>query len=145
MPAWGLLFGVVNMQACVISDEDREPVDVTTAAELQHALNFASEEARARGMLNVIYIESRNGDALSLVVGGDETVLGFTYGHGDPPYYESRGPVADDMPFLTAYVSFRHHTEFPRRCVIPMHMGIRAAKEFVETGSLPSCVSWAET
>jgi immunity protein Imm1 of predicted polymorphic toxin system len=133
------------MHALVIVDQDREPVGVTTAAELEHAVGFASEEARMRGMLNVIYIEAPNGDALSLVVGGDETVLGFTCGHGDPPSYESRGPVADDRPLLTAYVSLKHHTEFPRRCVIPMQMGMSAAKEFVETGSLPTCVSWAET
>jgi hypothetical protein len=133
------------MHVLVIIDQDREPIDVTTAAELEHAVHFASEEARMRGMLNVIYIEAPNGDALSVVVGGDETALGFACGHGDPPYYESRGPVADDRPLLTAYVSFRHHTEFPRRCVIPMQMGMSAGKEFVETASLPMCVSWAET
>jgi Immunity protein Imm1 len=121
------------------------PVDVTTAAELERAVGFASEEARVQGMLNVIYIEAPNGDALSLVVGGDETVLGFTSGHGDPPSYESRGPVTDERPFRTAYVSLMHHTEFPRRRVIPMQMGMSAAKEFIETGSLPTCVSWAET
>jgi Immunity protein Imm1 len=131
------------MHALVTIDEDREPVGVTTAAEVEHAIGFASEEARTQGMLNIIYIEAENGDALTLVVGGDETVLGFTYGHGDPPSYASRGPVADDMPLLTAYVSLRHHTEFPRRWVVPMQMGISAAREFVETGN-PTCVSWAE-
>jgi hypothetical protein len=132
------------MHALVIVDEDREPVGVTTVAEVEQALGFASEEACTQGMLNIIYIEAENGDALTLVVGGDETVLGFTYGHGDLPSYASRGPVADDRPLLTAYVSFKHHTEFPRRWVIPMQMGMSAAKEFVETGNLPTCVSWAE-
>ena len=132
------------MHVLVIVDEDREPVGVTTAAEVEHAIGLASEEARTQGMLNIIYIEAENGDALTLVVGGDETVLGFTYGHGDPPSYASRGPGADDMPLLTAYVSLRHHTEFPRRWVIPMQIGISAAREFVETGNLPTCVSWAE-
>jgi uncharacterized protein (UPF0179 family) len=33
----GFLSGLANMQACVIFDEDREPVDVTTAAEVEHA------------------------------------------------------------------------------------------------------------
>lgn len=71
-------------------------------------------------MLNVIYIEAANGNALSIVVGCGETVLGFSYGHGNPPYYESRGPAVDDEPVLTGYVSYKHHTEFPRRCVIPV-------------------------
>jgi hypothetical protein len=75
------------MHALVIFDEDREPVDVATAAEVEHAIGFASEEARTRSMLNVIYIEAETGDALTLVVGGDETVLGFTYGHGESPCY----------------------------------------------------------
>src|SRR5258708_19911695 len=112
------------MHVLVIIDQDREPIDVTTAAELEHAVHFASEEARVRGMLNVIYIEAPNGDALSLVVGSDETVLGFTSGHGDPPCYESRGPVSDDGPFLPAPVSLIHHTDFPPPSLIPIHMGI---------------------
>ena len=49
------------MHALVIVDEDREPVWVTTAAEVEHAIGFASEEARTQGMLNIVYTEAENG------------------------------------------------------------------------------------
>jgi hypothetical protein len=58
------------MRARVIIDEDSEPLDVATAAELDSVLSLASEEARTRGRLNVISIEAANGNALSIVVGG---------------------------------------------------------------------------
>jgi hypothetical protein len=89
-------------------------------------------------MLNIIYIEAGNDDVprRSWVSPMATAML---------QNYESRGPADDIEPFLSAYGSLRHHTEFPRRCVVPMQMGISAAREFVETGNLPTCVSWAET
>jgi hypothetical protein len=48
-------------------------------------------------------------------------------------------------PVLTAYVALSHHTEFPRRSVIPWADGIRALHEFVESGELPAAIEWEET
>jgi hypothetical protein len=145
MPLSNAFTEVPTMQARVMIYEGAEAVEVATAAELEHVLHLAAKEARRRGMLNVIYVEAANCNTLSVVVGGDETVLGFTYSHGNPPYFESRGPSLDDEPVLTGYVHLSHHTEFPRRCVIPMEIGVSAAKEFMDSGRLPTCVSWAET
>ena len=133
------------MEALVTIHENEAPARVTTAAELDEILRLASDEARARGMLNVIFIEARDRNTLMMVVGGDETVLGFTYGYRKPRYYESRGAVAEDEPILTGYASLTHPIAFPRRCVIPLDAGMRALHEFVEIGALPTCVSWAET
>jgi hypothetical protein len=55
-----------------------------------------------------------------MVVGGDETVLGFDYRHRNPPYYSSRGPSNGEEPILSCQLTFQHHTEFPRKYVIPI-------------------------
>ena len=125
--------------------EDQPKIPVESAEELDAALSEAAVEARARGLLNIVFIEAENGDILGLVVGGDETALSFIYGHRDPPYYASLGSSADDHPVLTAYVSFQHHTEFPRKYVIPIADGRLAALEFFHSGTLPYSMEWEQT
>ena len=53
------------------------PLTVKDAAQLDEALGQATEEARKLGMLGAVLIEAENGNVLTMVVGGDETVLGF--------------------------------------------------------------------
>jgi hypothetical protein len=79
-----------------------------------------------------------------MVVGGCETVLSFEYGHLDPPYYASKGESDDDEPILTCFLTFQHHTEIPRRSVIPYANGMNAVAEFFDSGNLPTCISWEE-
>lgn len=117
---------------------------VTSILELEGTLQEAASQAKSVERLNVIFLYGPNEDHLSLVVGGDETVLGFNYGHGDPPYYASEGASEGDEPVLTAYVNLEHHTEFPRRWVVPMELGARAAAEFLATGERPTAVKWVE-
>jgi hypothetical protein len=129
-----------------ISIHDRaEPTHISTLAELHGVLESAGEEARARGMLNVIFLGSPNGNSLSMVVGGAETVLTFMYGHRNLPYYASRGSAQDPLPNMSCYVGLVHHTEFPRTYVVPYAKGLGAAEEFAASGSLPTSVEWVET
>jgi hypothetical protein len=127
------------------SIQDRAPERVVGSdAELEATLEEATLLAKAAGKLNIIFLYAPNRDHLTLVVGGEETVLGFNYGHGDPPYFASRGPAQTDSPMLTAYVGLEHHTEFPRLWVVPARLGTEAAKEFRATGRRPSAVEWVE-
>jgi hypothetical protein len=107
-------------------------------------LRDAASQANAAGKLNIIFLYAPNQDHLTLVVGCDETVVGFNFGHGDPPYYVSRGATDFDDPVLTAFVGLEHHTEFPRRWVVPMNVGKQAASEFLATGQRPTIVEWDE-
>jgi hypothetical protein len=132
------------MEVSVTIHEHAEPILVGSVAELDKVLQSAADEAHARGMLNVIFIASKDENTVSMVVGSQETVLGFTHGHNEPPYYASRGPIPDDHPVLTCFAGFTHHTEFPRRSVIPLELGIRAIHEFAESGVLPTSVAWEE-
>jgi hypothetical protein len=113
-----------------------------SVAELEQTLSDAASQAQAARLLNVVFLHAPNGDQLSLVVGGDETVLGFNHGHGNPPYYASAGQATADEPVLTAYAGLVHHTEFPRRWVVPMSTGRLAATEFLATGTRPTSVEW---
>src|SRR5580692_9358278 len=93
--------------------EDAGPLKVEDDNQLDEVLRTATEEARKSGTLGAILVEAANGNVITMVVGGDETVLGFDYGHHDPPYYSSRGASNEDEPILTCELTFQHHTEFP--------------------------------
>jgi hypothetical protein len=124
---------------------DRAPeLILSDVTALDAALDKAAQEARAAGKLNIIVLGAPNRDWLSLVVGGDDTVVGFNFGHGNPPYYASSGAEQSEEPVLTAYMGLEHHTEFPRRWVVPDSAGRSAAREFMLTGQRPSSLQWAE-
>jgi hypothetical protein len=125
--------------------DPEEAVRISTAIELERVIHAASEEARARKMLNIISLQAANANSLSFVVGGEDTVLSFIYGHGNPPYYASRGAQATTHPIMTCYVGLVHHTEFPRKYVISFDHGLAAVREFAESGALPQSIEWIET
>jgi len=133
---------VIELSACI---QDCAPERVVSSdAELGATLEEAALLAKAAGKLNIIFLYAPNRDLLTLVVGGEETVLGFNYGHGEPPYFVSRGAAQADSPVLTAYVGLEHHTEFSRQWVVPARLGMEAAKQFQATGRRPSAVEWVE-
>ena len=130
------------MKARLTIYEDQDAVEVSSIAELDEVIDSAAKHARSEGRANIIFVETANGNNLSVVVGADETVIGFTYGHQDPPYFVSLGTADSEEPIFTAYVSLNHHTEYPRSWVIPLDEGRQAIYEFVESADLPSCLKW---
>jgi hypothetical protein len=134
----------IMMKMKITVRENEFPVELQDVVSVNEVISSASEEACAKGLLNIISVEADNGNYLTLVVGGDETVLGFNYGHQDPPYYVSKGKDEGDEPMMTAYIAFRHHTEFPGKRVLPIQEGMLAVHEFCETGELPRCIEWTE-
>jgi hypothetical protein len=74
--------------------ENRPPVGVASFEELRSHLAKAGEEASEVGRPHVVFIEMPSGNSISMIVGaGTETVLGFQYGHGGPPYFSSKRPA----------------------------------------------------
>ena len=94
--------------------------------------------------MNIIELEADNGNTMYIVVGSNETVLGFGHGHGDLSHYASKGVATEDEPVMTAFLSLSHHTEFPRKWVIPLKKGLSALEEFCQSGNLPTCIEWVE-
>jgi hypothetical protein len=133
---------MVTLRASV---RDQEPELVLPSLEsLDAALDAASVEAKAQGRLNIVILSAPNRDWLGLTLGGEETVVSFNYGHGNPPYFASRGDSQADEPVLTAFVGLVHHTELSRRWVVPLTLGRQAAREFHATGERPSSLEWLE-
>ncbi len=124
--------------------QDKPPVTVEDDRQLDEVLDAASAEARTGKVLGAVLIEADNGNAMTMVVGGEDTVLSFDYGHRNPPYYASRGASNADKPLLTCLLTFQHHTEFPRKYVIPVTDGVKAVRQFLDSGDLPSCINWEE-
>ena len=106
------------MSARVTIHDKVAATTVGDADQLDAVLKAASEEARSQNILGGVIIEAENGNSRTLVVGGDETVLTFDYGHRKPPYFASKGASENNEPFLTCYLTFQH-SEFPRKNVIP--------------------------
>jgi hypothetical protein len=128
----------------ITTRQDKPPVTVEDDRQLDEVLDAASAEARTGKVLGAVLIEADNGNAITMVVGGEETVLGFDYGHHNPPYYSSRGPSNADEPMLTCLLTFQHHAEFPRKYVIPVTDGVKAVRQFLDSGDLPTCINWEE-
>jgi len=124
--------------------EDTPWVEVRSASEVDKYLFDATREARLCARSNVVFIRAGNGNQVSLVVGEAETALGFTFGHGNPPYFVSEGIDGGVEPVFTAFVSSTHHTEYPRSSVVPWGDGLSAVHEFIKSGNLPSAISWQE-
>src|SRR5690349_23887343 len=123
--------------------EGEAPLTIKDATHLDEVLGQAAEEARKRGMLGVVRLEAENRNVLTMVVGSDETVLGFDeYDDQNLRCYASRGLSDAEEPIMTCYLAMHHHTEFLRRNVIPLSDGAKAAGQFLESGALPSCINW---
>jgi hypothetical protein len=128
----------------IIIRDDAAPLTVTNSSQLNEALERASDEARRRKLLGAILVEADNGNFITMVVGGEETVLGFDYGNQDAPNYASRGSSDSDVPLMTCFMTMRHHTEFPRKYVIPVADGVEAIRQFLDSSDLPTCINWEE-
>ena len=125
--------------------DGESPLTAKDATQLDEALGQAAEEARRRGNLGAVLMEAANGNVITMVVGSDETVLGFDdHHHQDVRSYASRGLSDADEPVMTCYLTMQHHTEFPRRYVIPLADGVKAVREFLDSGGLPTCINWEE-
>ena len=131
------------MSLQVTIHNNRPQVTVDNASQLNDLLYAASSEARIRNLLGSVVIEADNGNTMSIVVGGEETVVSFDFDK-DGPYYVSRGASSEDEPIMTCYLGFQHHTEFARKNVIPFTDGLNAVTEFLGSRVLPKCIKWDE-
>jgi len=61
----------------ITTHDDKPPISVDDEDELIEALSSAADEARSRGMLAAIIIETETKNSMTMVVGSSETVLTF--------------------------------------------------------------------
>lgn len=84
------------------------------------------------------------GDCLSIGVGRDESVLGWTGASLDPPYFASKGTIESVEPVVMFFAEGDHWTEFPRHEAILWARAVEGVRRFLETGELPDNVDWQE-
>jgi hypothetical protein len=120
-----------------------EPFDVLTADELHERLDALHAAEAGEVAPAMATLELASGDALTIGLGRDETVLSFTPASGDPPYFASRGGGAADEPVLVFFVE-GHWTEFSRRNAVSWAAGRQAMLDFMETGDLSNVIAWEE-
>jgi hypothetical protein len=129
-----------------VTVHDKEtPIVVDGLDHLDKIIAEAVEQAKSDELIGVILLQSDTGNELGLAVGSEETVLFFNYGHGNIPYYASKGELNKEEPAFTCFLFFEHHTEFLRKWVIPFELGLLACHEFYNSGDLPKCIEWVET
>lgn len=131
------------MQLVIKVREREAPLTVRDASQLDEALGQASNEARQHGLLGAIRIEAGKGNFITMVVGGQETVLGFDSGDLNADY-ASKGASDAVEPVMTCLYMMSHHTEFPRKYVIPIGDGVKAVHQFLDSGDLPTCIKWEQ-
>ena len=132
------------MGAVVTIVAGKPPIAVEDDAQLDDAIRLATDESQASGKLRAILIEAPNKNSMTMIVGCAETVLSFDSADRNPPYFASKGVSNKKEPVMTCYLNFAHHTQFPRKYVIPLRDGIEAVKQFVRSGERPSCIAWEE-
>lgn len=121
--------------------EGGTPRTVENERQLDEVLHIAADEARRLNFLGAVLIKADNGNYITMVVGGQETVLGFDSGELNS-CYASKGASDEIEPLMTGYFMMWHHTEFPRKNVIPLAEGLKAVREFLDSGRLPTCINW---
>lgn len=80
---------------------------------------------------------------LTVGIGADSGFVQHASTSGEPPYYVT---VGDAGALGHAEFQFHgvHHTEIPRRLLLPLSLTQDVVRLFLETGARPSNVSWEE-
>jgi hypothetical protein len=118
-----------------------DSISVTTAEELDAILQpLHTDVSRADAL--VVAITSPAGDDLTLGIGRDTTVVGWTSADGDPPHFVSRGSTEEGDDLVFFYDG--HWTDFPASRGIPVEDAFEAARLFVRTGERPTNIRWDE-
>ncbi|HTU66486.1 MAG TPA: Imm1 family immunity protein [Steroidobacteraceae bacterium] len=121
----------------------RKRIVAETEAEVQAALSTAEQEADRAGTMSLVDLEAANGNRLSILVGGAETLLGWRYAgdvdarfltQGDPA---ARGTVPCSRDVGTVL-------QCPRWALIAREDGMAALNEFTASNEIPACVTWAD-
>jgi len=74
----------------IATHDDKEPITVQDRNQLNAVLEAASDEHERR-TLSAVILDVENGNFMTMVVGGSETVLSFDYGHLEPSVLRKRG------------------------------------------------------
>jgi Immunity protein Imm1 len=132
-----------NMPEAVATIEwsEREPpLYVSTLPEIDRALDRIAAECPPDHP--TIVVLKVNDHTLTLGLGGPESFIQVTESD-DPPYIVTVGDTNAGGE-LTFFYQGEHHTEIPRRNLIPVLTARKVVQEFCATGQRAAITSWEE-
>ena len=92
----------------------------------------------------VVEIE-RLGYLFSMAVGLPESFVQITPDSNDQPYLIAAAPKDSDKDgTFNFYFQGLHHTEIPRRNILPISKARELARTFLITGIIPEDIDWEE-
>lgn len=114
-----------------------------TEAEVQHALSAAEQEAARTGSVELVDFEAANGNTLSLLVGGTEIGLSWSFAGDATPRFLSQGDASERGNIAWTRASGTR-IERPRWSLISRLDALAALDEFAASNEMPESVAWAE-
>ena len=129
------------VEATLVWSGAEPPIPVASPQELfalleRAGLNPGREPARA------VTLRAHHSE-LTLGVGPAGCFVQIAPESGDPPYYVTLGD--DSVGGATAfYLHGEHHTEIPRRCLLPWGVTKQVVREFYDSGRRSPQVDWCE-
>ncbi len=127
---------------CSVGWGQRGEAVVATVAELDRVLDELTERHWGEDAV-LAEVSLPIGDALSVGLGHERSVLSFVPGTGLPPYFISRGPTEHGDGL--AFYYYGQWTHFDERNLISLGIAREAVRQFVRTGNLANSVPWEET
>ncbi len=79
---------------------------------------------------------------MSIILGGEESVLNYSSANGDPPYFVSLGNAAAKGSFLYDFMG--EETEGCTRNLVPYETARNVLNHYVVTGELSKAIAWEE-
>jgi hypothetical protein len=113
--------------------------DVSTLTELDALVDRLEESAVGEPFL--VELVAPDGASLSVGLGRPTTVVNYTSGSLDPPYFQSLGDQGDDE---LVFWYRGEWSEFPPESAVPRDVGREALRRFFTEGHRPENVVWRE-
>jgi hypothetical protein len=125
--------------ATLVWAETEPPILVRSADELfVHLERLGIEQERGR----VVTLQAYD-SKVTLGIGPSGSFVQIAGGSGEPPHYVTLGNK-DATGTVDFYLHGEHHTEIPRRFLVPLSVTQRVVREFLETGRRAGQLAWDE-
>ena len=120
-----------------------EAVQASNVAELDHLIDGVIK-SECNKYPTVVEIK-RLGYLFSMAVGLPESFVQITSDSNDPPYLVAAATRDDDKDgTFNFYLQGLHHSEIPRRNILPVSKARELARTFLITGTIPEGIEWEE-
>lgn len=121
--------------------ETEQLIEVSNANELDQVLDDITSNA-SPDFPTIVYVYA-HGYQFSLGLGNEKSFIHVELESGEPPYFITVGE--SNTEGVSAFYLFeKHHTEIPRRNLIPINTAREVLNKWIQTETRPTKVEWEE-